>query len=92
MAAFFGCKPVIERGKDHIMPDLATVAYRDSAVILKMAAGIDEYMLAYGDVFPEIRIKRRENAKRLRYFITEQLGKQFRALRPAYDKPYSAGK
>ena len=30
-------KTVIERCEDHIMPDLASVSYRNSAVILKMA-------------------------------------------------------
>ena len=67
---------MVERGKDHIMPDLASVAYRDSAVILKMTTGVDKHIFAYGDVFTEIRIEGWENAQRLRNFIAEQLGQQ----------------
>ena len=59
------------------MTYLASVAYHDSTVVLKMTAGVDKHIFAYGDVFTEIRIEGWENAQRLRYFITEQLGKQF---------------
>lgn len=70
----FGCETVVERGKDYIMPNLASVAYRDTAMILKMTTSVDEHTFAYGDVFTEISIKRWENTKRLRYFMAEQLG------------------
>ena len=52
--ALFGRKPVVERGKHYIMPDLASVAYRHPAVILKMAAGVDKHILTHTDIFAEI--------------------------------------
>lgn len=41
-----------------------------------MATGVDKHIFAYGDVFPEISIKRWKYTKQLRYFITEQFGQQ----------------
>ena len=45
-----------------------------------MATGVDEYIFTNSDVFPEIRIKRREYLERLRYFAPEQLRKASSAL------------
>ena len=42
MPARFGRQSVVERGKHHIVSDLAAVPDEDAAVVLKMAAGIDE--------------------------------------------------
>lgn len=53
------------------MPDLASVAYRHPAVILKMAAGVDKHILTHTDIFAEIGIERRENAERLRHSAAE---------------------
>ena len=54
---------MVERGKDHIMTYLASVAYHDSTVVLKMTAGVDKHIFAYGDVFTEIRIEGWKNAQ-----------------------------
>ena len=42
MPARFGRQSVVERGKHHIVSDLAAVPDEDAAVVTKMAAGIDE--------------------------------------------------
>lgn len=47
-----------------------------SAVVLKMATGVDEHAFTHGDVLSEIRVERRKHAERLRHFIAEQFGKQ----------------
>lgn len=70
----FGRKSMIERSKHYVVSNLASVAYRDSAVILKVAAGVDKHIFTYGDVLTEIRIEGWENAQRLRNFISEQFG------------------
>ena len=55
---------MVERGEDHVVADLATVAERDAAVVLKMAAGVDEDSLPHGDVPAEIGVERREDPHR----------------------------
>ena len=72
----FRSQCMVECGKDHIMPNLASVAEGYSAVVLEMAAGVDEHAFTHGDVLSEIRVERRKHAERLRHFITEQFGKQ----------------
>ena len=69
-------EPVVERGEDHVVSDLAPVADRHAPVVLEMAAGVDKDILAEGDVLPEIRIERRKDPQRLRHPAAEQLGEQ----------------
>ena len=59
-SAVSGIEVMVERGKHHVVPDQATVAQRDTSVVLEMATGVDEHVFANGDVFPEIRIEWRE--------------------------------
>ena len=68
----FRCHPVVERGKHHIMPYLATVADRYAAMILKMATIVDKHMLAHRDVFPEIGIQRRKHAQSRRHRLPKK--------------------
>ena len=56
-APVFGGEAVVEGGKDHVMPDLATVVQCHPAMILKMTASVDENVLAYRDILPKIRIE-----------------------------------
>lgn len=62
--AIVGRETVVECGEDDVMPNLAVVADGYAAVILKVAAGIDEYPAADMDVLAEIGVERREDAQR----------------------------
>ena len=57
------------------MPYLASVPDAHAAMVLEMAAGIDEHILAHLDVLAEIGIKRREHAERGGDSFPEELGK-----------------
>lgn len=74
--AVFRYKSVVERCKNHVVPYLATVTQRNAAVVLEMAAGIDEHIITDFDIFPEIRIKRRKHTERRRNGFPEKLGQQ----------------
>ena len=54
---------MIECSENHVVPDLTSVTEGYASMVLKMAAGIDENILADVDIFPEIGVKRRENPK-----------------------------
>ena len=76
MAALAARKGVVERGKDHAMAYLTAVADVDAAVVLKLAAGVDEHVLAHVDVFPEVGIQGRKDAQRRGHGPPEELGEQ----------------
>ena len=59
--AVFGSKSVVEGCKNDVMSYLATVSQCNPTVILKMAAGIDKYIITDFNILSEIRIKRREH-------------------------------
>ena len=65
---------MVEGGKDHVMPDLATVTQCHPAMILKMTASVDENVLAYRDILSEIRIERGEYTKRRIDRLIKQAG------------------
>ena len=67
---------MVERGEDHVVANLAPVADGHPAVVLEMAAGIDEDIAADRDVAPEIGIEGRKNTQRLRHPVAEKFGKQ----------------
>ena len=75
-AAVFRQEAVVECGKDDVMAYLATVTQRHTAMVLEVAAGIDEHVFAHRDVFPEVRIKGRKDPERIGYRLAEQFGKQ----------------
>ena len=58
------------------MPYLAAVSQRNPAMVLKMAAGIDKYVITDFNILSEIRIERREHAKRGRHGLSEKFGEQ----------------
>ena len=70
--AFLGLQKMVERGKHHIVPDLAAVPDGYAAMILEMAAGIDKHVFPDFDVLPEVGIKRREHTERGRNGFPEQ--------------------
>lgn len=74
--AVSGGKAVVERGEDDVVSDLAVIADGYASVVLKVAAGVDEYTAADADVFPEIGIERRKDAQRGIGRLPEQLGEQ----------------
>ena len=51
---FFGGKTMVQRGKYNIVSYQAIVAQCDTTLVLKVTAGVDNYVFSYGDVFPEI--------------------------------------
>ena len=69
-------KTMVERSENHLMADLATIAYVHPSMILKVAASIDKDLLAEVDVPAEIGIERRENPQRRIYRAAKQTGKQ----------------
>ena len=70
---------VVEGGEHDVVSYLATVAQRHSAVVLEVAAGVDEHVAAHGDVLAEVRVEGREHAERVGHLVAEELGEQ-----PAY--------
>ena len=72
-APVFGGEAVVEGGKDHVMPDLATVVQCHPAMILKMTASVDENVLAYRDILQN-RIERGEYTKRRIDRLIKQAG------------------
>ena len=82
-SAVSGIEVMVERGKHHVVPDQATVAQRDTSVVLEMATGVDEHVFANGDVFPEIRIEWRERLECFVHGAADQARKQFTQFRLA---------
>ena len=72
--ALLRLQEMVERGKHHIVPYLASVSDAYASMVLKMAAGVDEYILAHLDVLAEIGIKRREHTERGGDGFPEKLG------------------
>ena len=72
--AFLRFNEVVQCGKHDIMSYLAAVTDCYAAVILKMAAGVDEYAFSYMDVLSEVRVERREDPECVRHLVAEQLG------------------
>ena len=60
VAPVLGSDAVVEGREDHVVPYLTAVPDYHSAVVLEMAAGIDEHILSYSDVLPEVSVQRRE--------------------------------
>ena len=54
------------------MPYLATVAEGYTAVVLEMAAGVDEYVLTHLNVLPEIGIERGEYTQAVGHRLPEE--------------------
>ena len=82
---------MIERSKHYVVSNMASVAYRDSAVILKVAAGVDKHIFTYGDVLTEIRIEGWEKRAAIAELHIRTVWITVHALHPAYDKQYSGG-
>lgn len=55
--AFCGIMDVVEGGKDYAVANEASVANEYAALVLEVAAGVDEYAFTYVGVAPEIGIK-----------------------------------
>lgn len=54
---------MIERSQDDIMADEDIIADENAALVLELAAAIEEDMLANVDILAKIRIKRRKKGK-----------------------------
>lgn len=52
---------MIERGKDHIMPDKTAVTQRHTAMILEVATGIDKDTTPDGNILAEVCVERRKH-------------------------------
>ena len=63
---------MVEGREDHVVPYLTAVPDYHSAVVLEMAAGIDEHILSYSDVLPEVSVQRREYLECRIYRLPEQ--------------------
>ena len=56
------------------MADLAAVAERHSAMVLKVAAGVDEHAFAHVYVPAEVCVERGEDTQRAGHLIAEEFG------------------
>ena len=72
VAPVLGSDAVVEGREDHVVPYLAAVPDYHSAVVLEMAAGIDEHILSYSDVLPEVSVQRRKHLERRIHRLPEQ--------------------
>lgn len=68
-----GSDSVVEGGEHYVVPDKATVADGYASVVLKLAAGVDEYVFADGDILSEVCVERREYAQRCGDRFTEKM-------------------
>ena len=48
---------MIQSGEDHIVADKRPIAYRNPALILKMAAGINKDIFPERDIFPAVGVE-----------------------------------
>ena len=71
-----GLEEVVERGEHHAVPHLAAVAQRHAAVVLEVAAGVDEHPAPDVEVLAEIRVERREDAHRVVHPVAHQARQQ----------------
>ena len=62
------------------MSNLSPVTNRDTALVLEMAAGIDEDPLTYGDVLSVVTVKRGKKTETLLHRLSSQLGKDLADL------------
>ena len=67
---------MVERRNYDLMPNQTSVADFDAALVLKTAAGIDEYAPADGNILTEIGIKGREQRKAFPRLLADELRKQ----------------
>ena len=67
---------MVERGEHHVVAYLAAVAYVDSSVVLKLAAGVDEHVVAYVDVLAEVGVHGRKHLEAASGSPSGQLGHQ----------------
>ena len=65
---------MVECGEHHLMPDESAVAYRDPALILKTASGIDKNIPAERDILAEVRIYRWEQRETVPHLFPDKLG------------------
>lgn len=54
---------MVDHCHHHIMPNQRMVAYVNTALILEMASGDDEYLLSDVNISAEVRMKRRKHVK-----------------------------
>ena len=71
---------MVESGKYHAVPDLATVAKCDATMVLEVATVVDKDILTQMYVLAEVGIERRKYPHRIGYGLSGKLGKQFANL------------
>ena len=72
--SLFGRKVVIDGGQYHPMANQRAVADEDTALVLEVAAAVDENVFANMGIAAKIGVKRRQQAKTLVNFLPGQLG------------------
>ena len=80
VAAVFGRKAMVKRGKHHIMSYLATIAKCHPTMILKVTTRIYKHPFTYGDILAEIGVKWRKYPERIGHTVAEKLRKQLAYL------------
>ena len=73
VAALLGEHTVVESGDDRIMPDKAAVTYINTTLILKLAACIYKYSLAYVCIYAAVGVKRRKESEALIKLLPDKL-------------------
>ena len=73
ISTLFRIKMMIQRCQDYVVADQRVVSDRYTALVLKLASGVDENIFSHMDVFPAVRIERRKQAEAVIHPGTGQL-------------------
>ena len=70
---FLRFQSVIHCSQHNIVTDQRAVADGNSALILKMAAGVDEHIFADGDIFTKVRVewRKQKTEKRTEFYARD---------------------
>jgi len=77
VGAVIGVQVVVDGGQHHPVADQCVVPDVDAALILKIAAGIDEHVLSQVNVPPEVCIEGRKHGHAVIYRLARQLRHDF---------------
>ena len=72
--AMFRVKVVVHGGQDHVVAQKRPVPQGDAALVLEVAAGVDEDALAHGGVFAAVGVEGGEETEALVHGLADDLG------------------
>ena len=81
LRTLFRINVMIQSCKYNSMSDQYIISNKDSALVLKLAVGINENSFSNMDIFPEIRIEWRKQGERIIHRFPDQLKKELLKFR-----------